>query len=491
LPPDIETWSAELIGGSYGNPRNPDTRPQHAAYIIYTSGSTGRPKAIVQTQATLLNLLLWQEQTPTSGRVAQLTSISFDVSLQEILGALLFGKTLVVLDSQTRLDVDKYPDFIRTHAIADLFLPNVVLENLARVALETDCDLPTLRNIHQAGEALTVTPGLRRFFARHPDCRLHNHYGPAETHVATAATLSSDPEAWQLAPSIGAPIWNTCAYVLDGGLQLTPIGVAGEIYLAGAGLARGYLKRPALTSERFVANPYSSESGARMYRTGDLARWRADGVLEFFGRTDQQVKIRGVRVEPGEIEAALTSLDAVRQAVVVVRDEGAGGKQLVAYLVLAPAAVFDAAALRDALGDTLPGWMIPSAFVVLDAIPLSPNKKIDRASLPSPRDLELRHFEPPSGAVEERVAEAWKSLLEVERISRDDDFFSLGGHSLLGMRLVSRMRQTFNVELSLRDIFAARTLRELGVVIQVLLIASGRSGSVSASEVQEYEELEL
>ncbi len=491
LPSHIETCSAELIRGSRGNARHADGDLQHAAYVIYTSGSTGRPKGIVQTQATLVNMLLWQEQAPCPGRVAQFTSISFDVSLQEIFSALLFGKTLVVLDSETRLDPEKYPGFIRTHAITDLFVPNIVLENLARATLEADCALPTLRNIYQAGEALTVTPVLRRFFERHPDCRLHNHYGPAETHVATTAALPSDTEKWPLAVPIGAAIWNTRVYVLDGGLQLAPIGVAGELYIAGAGLARGYLKRPALTSERFVADPYSGQAGARMYRTGDLARWRADGVLEFLGRADQQVKIRGFRVEPGEIEAALMALDPVRQAVVVVRDEGAGGKQLVAYLVIAPGAALDAAALREALGDRLPSWMIPSAFVTLDAIPLSPNKKVDRASLPSPRDPDREQFEPPSGAVEECIAKAWRSLLQVERIARDDDFFSLGGHSLLAMRVVSRMRQAFNVELSLPEVFAARTLRDLAVVIQALLISSGRSGSTPLSEVQEYEELEL
>src|SRR5262249_12156481 len=231
---------------------------------------------------------------------------SCDVYLQEMLHALLSGKTLVIVDGDTRAEPEKLAAFIDDNEITDLFAPNIVLEPLVNAAFETKRDLAALRNVYQAGEALTVPPRLRRFFQEHPEGRLHNHYGPTETHVGTARVLPPDAEAWPYLPGIGSPIWNTRAYVLGAGLDPVPVGVTGQLYLAGAGMARGYLGQPGLTAERFVADPHAPEPGARMYRTGDLARWREDGTLEFLGRADQQLKIRGFRIEPGEIAPLLT-----------------------------------------------------------------------------------------------------------------------------------------------------------------------------------------
>jgi amino acid adenylation domain-containing protein len=437
--------------------------PHHPAYIIYTSGSTGRPKGVILPQATLLNLTEWHNRKTSVGRVAQFTSISFDVSLQEILQALLFGKTVVILDGETRLQPEQFAGFIHEMAVTDIFLPNIVLQQLAAAVLETGRDLPTLRNVYQAGEALTVTPLLQSFFERHPACCLHNHYGPAETHVVTALTLSPDPGTWQYAPPIGRPIERTCIYVLDPKLEPVPVGVIGELYATGAGLARGYLNRPGPTAERFVADPHGIEPGARMYRTGDLARWRPDGTLEFLGRADQQVKIRGFRIEPGEIEVVLAACEEVGQAAVIAGEDGRGGKRLVAYIVPAPGAALDLAVLRRTIGEQLPNYMVPAAFVMLDALPLTSNGKLDRDALPPP-SLPARpcgNIAAPQSPTEQLVARIWASVLEMEQVDIHENFFDLGGHSLLLTRVHAQLQKNVSLQISIMDLFSYTTVSSL------------------------------
>ena len=252
------------------------------------------------------------------------------------------------------------------------------------------------------------------------------------------------------------------------GLEPVPVGVTGELYVAGAGLARGYLNRPGLTAERFVADPHALEPGARMYRTGDLARWRADGTLEFLGRADQQVKIRGFRIELGEIEAVLTGLPAVAQAAVIAREDGPGGKQLVAYVVAAPGEVPEVATLRRSLSERLPDYMVPTVFVILNALPLNPNGKVDRAALPAP-DAACNRSEntyvAPQSPVEEKLCEIWSDVLRVEKVGINDNFLDLGGHSLLAMRVVSRVNRALNVELPMRLLFEHSTLSALALAI--------------------------
>jgi acyl-coenzyme A synthetase/AMP-(fatty) acid ligase/acyl carrier protein len=347
----------------------------------------------------------------------------------------------------------------------------LVLTALAEAAVRLNRELPCLLNIAQAGEPLTLSGQSLEFYRHRPDRLVHNHYGPTETHVATAYTLCGDAVGLQSAP-IGRSIANTRVFVLDQGLSLVPPGVVGELYIAGGGLARGYLGRPGLTAQRFVACPFG-ESGERMYRTGDLVRWNAAGQLEFVGRVDHQVKIRGYRIEPGEVEAVLREQDGVGQAAVIVREDQPGDRRLVAYIVPgddSPAedsSVHSAAqvsewqvAVRESLQERLPEYMLPAAVVVVDGLPLMPNGKLDRAKLPAP-DYTTRGGRTARTPDEEALCRLFAETLGLSTVSIDDNFFELGGHSLLATQLVSRVRATLNRELSVRAIFDTPTVVDL------------------------------
>ncbi|MPY31192.1 amino acid adenylation domain-containing protein, partial [Streptomyces adustus] len=428
--------------------------PRHPAYVIYTSGSTGRPKAVVMPAAGLLNLLAWHHRAvggEPGTRTAQFTAISFDVSVQETLSALLYGKTLVVPTEEQRRSAELFARWLDRHGVEELFAPNLVIEALAEAAEEVGLELPRLRLIAQAGEAMRLGGAVGRLQTRRPGRELHNHYGPAETHVITAYPLPADPADCPLPVPIGVPITNCRVYVLDSTLRPVAPGVLGELYLAGTGLARGYLNRPGLTATRFVANP-CGPAGALMYRTGDLVRWRADGELEFAGRVDHQVKIRGFRVEPGEIEAELAAHPGVAQVAVLARED-----RLVGYVVPLAGTGTTASALAAYLRDRVPDHLVPSAFVLLDALPLTPNGKLDRAALPAPEPGTTPGGRAPRTPQEQILCELFAEVLGVPRVGADDGFFDLGGHSLLATRLVSRVRATLGVELELRSLFRAPT----------------------------------
>ncbi|MGW5739774.1 amino acid adenylation domain-containing protein, partial [Streptomyces sp. NPDC055261] len=365
--------------------------PEHPVYVMYTSGSTGRPKAVMFRAGAMANLLAWHgrgcRDAVTSGAAtgvitAHFTSISFDVAAQEIFTALWAGGILALPREDVRKDPAELVRWLDRRGVNELYAPNLVIEAVAEASVELRLCLPELTDVAQAGEALTLQGPLREFFASVPGRRLHNHYGPTETHVATALSLEGDPEQWPALPSIGTPVTNSRVYVLDEALRPVPVGVAGELYLAGAQLARGYLNRPALTAERFVPDPFAG-LGERMYRSGDLARWRADGSMEYLGRADFQVKIRGFRVELGEVEAAVAAHPDIAQVAVVAREDRPGGKQLVAYVVPREREETDGVDVRGHLSGRLPEFMVPAAVVVMKALPLTANGKLDRRALPA------------------------------------------------------------------------------------------------------------
>jgi amino acid adenylation domain-containing protein len=413
-------------------------------YVIYTSGSTGRPKGIAMPHCAMTNLIEWHRKMfgMEGCRVVQFAALSFDVAFQEIFTTLCTGGTLVLLDEWMRRDVNALTEFLSRESIQRLFVPPVMLQSIAEHCQGTATLPEELRDVITAGEQLRITPATRALFRRLPSCRLHNHYGPAETHVVTAHTLSGDAGEWPDLPAIGRPIANAQICVLDGELRAAPVGMPGEIYIGGSGLARGYLNQADLTRERFIADPCHRDPTGRLYKTGDLGRWRPDGLLEFLGRNDDQVKIRGFRIEIAEIEALLARHEQVKEVAVVARGDIPGEKRIVAYVTPRSGASLSGGELRAYLKRVLPDYMMPSAFMVMEKLPLTPSGKVDRRALPPPgaASLSSSPYEAPEGELEMRVAAIWQEVLQVERVGRHDDFFELGGHSLFAVRLLARLR---------------------------------------------------
>jgi amino acid adenylation domain-containing protein/non-ribosomal peptide synthase protein (TIGR01720 family) len=444
---------------------------EHPAYLIYTSGSTGRPKGVVITHTAILNRLLWMQdryRLDGSDRVLQKTSASFDVSVWEFFWPLITGAGIVMARPDGHRDPAYLAELIRRAGVTTLhFVPSMLAEFVQDEAARA---CTGLRRVICSGEALPAELAAR--FHEVHGVPLHNLYGPTEAAV--------DVTAWEYRPGadtipIGRPIWNTTMYVLDGSLRLAPSGTIGDLYIAGTGLARGYLDRPALTADRFVANPFG-RGGARMYRTGDLARWNDDGELEFAGRADHQVKIRGFRVEPAEIEAALTEHTGVVRAAVIARKgrDTDSAAQLIAYIVPAASggvgradtdldfrAGLDPSELRGFAAARLPAYLVPAAFVVLDQLPLTASGKLDRAALPEPEFAGQPHRQPRT--TEELILAAiFSEVLGVSRVGVDDDFFALGGDSIRAIQAVSRAR-VHGLTLSPRTVFERRTVAALAV----------------------------
>ena len=422
---------AALASAPLSNPTDVDRigplRPAHPAYVIYTSGSTGGPKGVVVTHAGAPSLAASQIERfaiDAQSRVLQFASSSFDAAFSELCIGLLSGATLILAPT-ARMLPETLVDLFARARITHATLPPAVLGALPEGTL-TGCS-----TLIVAGEP--CPPALAGQWSR--GRRMINAYGPTETTVC--ATMS-EPLAGAVAPPIGRPIYNTQAYVLDGMLRPVPVGVPGELYVAGAGLARGYLQRPGLTAERFIANPFGVP-GSRLYRTGDQVRWRAEGGLDFLGRVDEQVKIRGFRIEPAEVEAVLAAHPSVARAAVIARDDQPGKTQLVGYVVSTSGEKPDAGSLRRHLSERLPDYMVPSAIVLLESLPLTPNGKLDRKGLPAPEFTSTSHREP-STPQEEILAALCAEVLGLRRVGMEDDFFALGGHSLLATRLVSRIR---------------------------------------------------
>ncbi|WP_328341090.1 non-ribosomal peptide synthetase [Micromonospora sp. NBC_00421] len=434
-------------------------------YVVFTSGSTGRPKGVLVPTRVLINEVAWNTSVipyEPGSRVAQFGSVGFDISEYEMLMALLGGKTLCVPDENTRLDLTRFAGWLDRERITEFNAPDLVIAAVYEAAAEQGLRLDSLRHVIQGGEALQLTARVREFHAARPALTLHNQYGPSETHFVTGTPLPADVADWPATPSIGTPVWNTRIHVLDERLRPVPVGVPGELYMAGDCLAHSYHDRPDLTAARFVADPFG-DPGGRMYRSGDLGRWRGDGTLDFLGRVDDQVKIRGVRVELGELNAVLATHPKVAQAATVLRQDRPGDKRLVAYVVATPDAPAPSVAdLRRHVGAAVPEAVVPAAFVLLDALPINANGKLDRRALPVPdygvATVESRR---PVNPAEEILCGLFAEVLEVDAVGVDDNFFELGGHSLLVTRLISRVRATLAREFPVRLVFEASTPAEL------------------------------
>ncbi|WP_167484024.1 amino acid adenylation domain-containing protein [Mesorhizobium tamadayense] len=450
-------------------PRTLGLTSRHLAYVN-TSGSTGTPKGVEMSHGSLVNSLAGVGTSKR--RTFQFATLNFDVSYQELFICWKEGGVLVLVREETRGDFSDLLDFVKEEAIERFFLPFVALNHFAEVWGARQVLLPSLSEIYTAGEQLQATPLLRAFFEAHPKATLINQYGSTEINVIAEHRLTADPSCWPQLPPVGRPIANTRVYLLDGYGAPVPFGAVGELCIGGAGVARGYLTRPELTAERFIASPFVD--GDRLYRTGDLAGYLPDGNLEFLGRNDDQVKIRGFRIEPGEIAARLCEHAWVRETAVVAHEDRAGDRHLIAYVVFAPEAGSDeddgalAGALRAHLGARLPDYMVPAAFVPIAALPLTPNGKLDRKALPAPGDeaYARRSYEAPQGEVETALAEIWAELLGVERIGRHDNFFELGGHSLLAVQVLSRALD-LRLNFSAADLFQASVLKELASKIHL------------------------
>ncbi|MFZ1005373.1 MAG: amino acid adenylation domain-containing protein [Candidatus Sulfotelmatobacter sp.] len=470
--------------------------PENLAYVIYTSGSTGQPKGVEIVHRGLANLVSWHVRVfgvTRNDRASHQAALGFDAAVWEIWPYLAAGASVHIPPELCRTSPDAMQDWLETEQITITFLPTPLAE---RMLLLKWSDQTALRILLTGADTLHHGPSRDLPFA------LVNNYGPTEcTVVATSGTVvprdaaspcssnqySSDQSTNRL-PSIGRPIDNTQIYIVNEEMQQVPPGTVGELCVAGAGLARGYHKRAELTLQKFVHNPFRSKHSAngnshfwdRLYRTGDLARLLPNGETEFMGRLDEQIKIRGFRIEPGEIIGVLNEHSDVQVSTVVARENRSGEKSLVAYVVLAPVATLSSNTLRAHLTKRLPDYMVPAAFVRMEALPMTANGKIDRAALPVPCDdnrLGEDNFVAPSGPVQERLAVILASLLRVERIGANDNFFLLGGHSLLGTQLIARVSGTFGVELPLLQLFDHPTLAEMSDAIETLILAKLETAS--------------
>jgi amino acid adenylation domain-containing protein len=433
--------------------------PTSLAYVMYTSGSTGRPKGAMVENRAIVRLVRNTNfcRFGPEEVFLQFAPISFDASTLEIWGPLLNGGRLVVMPPQSA-SLEDLGRTIRDQGVTTLWLTAGLFNLMVEQRLE---DLRPVRQLLAGGDVLS-SHHVRTVLEYFPDCTLINGYGPTENTTFTCCHAMRAGESVPDSIPVGKPISNTQVYILDEQMRPLPPGEAGELYVAGDGVARGYLNNPEATAERFLADPFHREAGGRMYRTGDLARWHEDGTVEFLGRIDDQVKINGYRIEPAEIEAAMRRHRGVKDVCIVPHTDGNGSKHLVAYYVLSTNAGPTPRELREDLATKLPQFMVPALFVAMDALPLSPNGKVDRAALPAPVSEAVASAELPKTQLEQSIADLWKHILQASRVGLDDNFFDLGGDSLLLVAVHSNLQKMLHVEIPVTDLFEFTTVRALG-----------------------------
>ncbi len=458
-----------VVQAHTSNPTS-NTTPDQVAYVIYTSGSTGQPKGVLGLHRGAVNRFHWMWEVypfAPSEICCQKTALSFVDSIWELFGPLLRGVPTVIIPTSVVQDPQQLMLELQRSAITRIVLVPSLLRMLLRADPAIGQRLSALKYWVSSGEALPLEL-VQQFYAALPNHTLINLYGSSEVSADVTAYVALASEPVGTVP-LGQPIFNTSAYVLDVRLQLVPSGVPGELYIGGAGLARGYQDRPDLTAERFCPDPFSRTPGARLYKTGDLARYRSDGVIEFLGRRDYQVKIRGHRIELAEIEQALLQHSSVQEAVMTVQPDQAAAPSLVAYVVAAPNHTIEHHELRRFLQTLLPSYMLPSAFVSLAQLPLTPNGKVNRRALPAP-DLSRRSssdsYVAPRNTTEATLATLWAELLALETVGIHDNFFELGGHSILATQLIFRLRDSFQVELTLKNLFETPTIAGLAQLLE-------------------------
>jgi amino acid adenylation domain-containing protein len=435
-----------------------ESNAENLAYVIYTSGSTGRPKGVLIEHRNAVAFLAWARKMfrkdDFAGVLAS-TSICFDLSIFELFAPLISGGRVILVENGLALgdvDIELKPTLVNT-------VPSVMAELLRLKKLP-----PSIHTVNLAGEPLK--PSLVEAIYKETSARrVFDLYGPTETTTYSSYTLRTPGGI----PSIGRPIDNTQIYILDSHLNPVPPGVTGELYIGGAGVARGYLNRPELSTEKFVRSPFSDTAGTRLYKTGDLAEYLPDGNIRYLGRVDNQIKLRGFRIELGEIEAVLNQHPMVRECVVVGRDDAGSDKRLAAYVVAPLQSGETANELRMFLKSKLPDFMIPSLFTFMETLPLTPNGKVDRKALPMPdfaQERSAHRYVGPRTAVETRLAEIWTEVIKTSPIGVHDNFFDIGGHSLLAMQVISRTRAAFDIEIPVRQLFDSPTIGEMAQEIE-------------------------
>lgn len=470
-PAIVSLQDAAILAETRADSDLPEIDPQQLAYVVYTSGSTGVPKGVEVTHRNLMHLVRWHNrafQVDSADHATLLANVGFDAAVWELWPYLSAGATLFVPDREIIRQPEALRDYVVSNGIAVMFAPTLLAEALIQLSWPSNT---RLRSLLTGGDALRTQP------PRDLPLTLINNYGPAECTVVSTSGAINPSSYWAGLPSIGSPIDGVAIHLLDDRLQEVPEGTAGEICIAGEGVARGYLRQPELTAQSFITR----EDGSRMYRSGDMGSLNADGSIQFLGRMDQQVKIRGYRIECGEVEAALNGLPAVETSAVVVREQRDGHLGLTAYLTAAGDTPFSHRELRQSLRELLPDYMVPEQFIHVRDIPLTDNGKIDRNQLPTP-DVSnmIADAQESLTPLEAKLLEILKELLSVDNIATDDDFFLLGGHSFIAAQVIARVRDRFGVELGLRAVFENPTLAGMAAQIekkQALAAETVSSGS--------------